>query len=152
MYEFSEKKRNVALEPYVKLCHNDPIFLSDLHPKQFRLSFNAVQFLCTKLNREQRILKCRNEADMDYAYPSTIQDIPQGVGIYDFSKFHESFFTYTILKELFFSHTIPKLNNSIILVAYSYCRKKIYWYSPYHCRYLCNYSLLHVQKSHLTKN
>ena len=54
---------------------------------------------------------------MDFAYPDKIHELPQGVGIFQFSKFHECFFISTPLKEMSSSHLIPKQKHFTILVV-----------------------------------
>lgn len=96
LYEFFKKRNeNVILEPFFKLLSQRPDLLVTTHSGPV-----PIEFQCSKIPVsiiESRTAGYRS-AGMEPIWilhtPANFSTLPQGVGVFHFSRFHECFFTH----------------------------------------------------------
>ena len=96
LYEFFlTKVDDVALEPYFKLLEQRPDLLittrSNQVPIEFQCSTIPLQLI---ESRTKGYLSAGMKPIWILHTPAQFSTLPQGVGVYNLSRFHESFFTY----------------------------------------------------------
>ena len=96
LYEFfREKVDDVALEPYFKLLSQRPDLLVTTRSNHVPIEFQCSTIPVHKIeSRTRGYLSAGMKPIWIMHTPAQFSTLPQGVGVFDFSKFHESFFTY----------------------------------------------------------
>lgn len=97
LYEFFHGQvDDVVLEPYFKLLSQRPDLLVSTNSVHI-----PIEFQCSTIPIEKMVARTKGyvSAGMQPIWimhtPVQFSTLPQGVGIFQFSKFHESFFTHT---------------------------------------------------------